>query len=615
MAIKNKYPLVINYDDNDNVSGLAEVQLATSDASDIGGDTPSEGQVLTYVSADGAYQPRTPTGGGTPTLPTGDPGDLLINTGGGTTYFASAASDAGFVTVDHTQPLITFSEEGEILKYNGTELEAAFPDSIFIRIQNDDTVSLNNGDPVYVTNTGGTANTLLVARADASDPDKMPAVGVVAANASIAVNGSGRIVSFGKADINATGMNPGDIVYVAAGGGLDNAPPTGATDLIQNMGVLSVAGANGKMKVTGVGRSNDIPINVDVVGSATIGTNEFTQTTAKLANVDANHILISDSASATSSTAVTTESIAFLGTNANLGDLTDVSVGGATTGQSLVYDQDNAWVASTVGTVAGFVDGPTVSSTFSSIEVDDLKVARVGPSRPTSIIKFNDFIVDNVTYDGWGTNLRSGGVLTHLSYHQNTTLNAIGVWALRTSANAAGGVTIHTGDNIFAASTCGVSISARVLVETQFNDSNLGHLVFGFADNSESTSKPTDGVWFTHDENSSNWVAYTGNGANSKSTDTGIAVSTSTYQVLQILCDENWTTFEFYIDGSGVATHLLSTATDYVPTTGVFGIQFKSQNNGSTVDHRFDLDWSNIELTHSNTDRGEGYIKKTLSGE
>jgi len=609
VAIKNKYPLVINYDDNDNVSGLAEVQLATSDSSDIGGDTPSDGQVLTYISADGVYQPRTPTGGGTPTLPTGDPGDLLINTGG-TTYLASAASDAGIMQLD---PYFDANDEGAIAQWDGTKLEVKFPDQLYMLVEAGE--DLSKGDVVYVTGDTGSGR-FIVAKADASDSNKMPAVGLVPE--AINNQDNGKIVSFGRAiGLNTFGMTVGKPVYVATtAGGITKDKPTGATDLIQNIGIVSVVdNTNGVIKVTGVGRSNDIPNNLDVVGSATIGTNEFTQTTAKLANVDANHILISDSASATSSTAVTTESIAFLGTQTNLGDLTDVSVVGATAGQSLVYDQDNAWVASTVGTGDGFVDGPTVSATFSSIEVDDLKVTRVGPSRPTSIIKFNDFIVDNVTYDGWGNNLRSGGVLTHLSYHQNTTLNAIGAWALRTNTNAAGGATIHTGDNIFAASTCGVSISARVLVETQFDDSNLGHLVFGFADNSESTSKPTDGVWFTHDENSSNWVAYTGNGANSKSTDTGIAVNTSTYQVLQILCDENWTTFEFYIDGSGVATHLLSTASDYVPTTGVFGIQFKSQNNGSTVDHRLDVDWSNIELTHSNTDRGEGYIKKTLSGE
>jgi len=290
----NKIPLALKFNDTTgNAEGLQEFTLNLSDTGDVcSGTSPVQGNSLVYNGNE--WCPSTiPTGGGGSLPVATNEGDILIAADAGSEYNASAPSDAGFVTVDHAQPRITFSEEGEILTYNGSELEASFPDSIFIRIKNNDDVSLNNGDPVYVTTSGGTANTLLVAKADASDPNKMPAVGVVAADAPIAVNGLGRIVSFGKADINASGMTPGDILYVAVGGGLHNAPPTGATELIQNIGVLSVAGTNGKMKVTGVGRSNAVP-NTITVGTGDSKTTIHIDGTS-LGNTEPNSVVITDS--------------------------------------------------------------------------------------------------------------------------------------------------------------------------------------------------------------------------------------------------------------------------------------------------------------------------------
>lgn len=309
----NKIPLALKFNDTTgNAEGLQEFTLNLSDTGDVCSATPSNNQALVWSGgADGYWCPSTlPTGGGggTPTLPAGSTGDILINDGG-TTYIASAASDAGFVTVDHVQPFMVFSEEGEMIKYNGTELEAAFPDSVFIKVKADGE-TINQGDAVYVTTTEHTDDRLRVAKADASDSTKMPAVGIIHTQGPINSGSNALIVSFGKAVINTTGMTsptPGQVLYVGTTAGqITNEKPTGENDLIQNIGILSVTGSAGKIKVTGVGRSNDIPVNVDVVGSATIGTNEFTQTSAKLANVGADHILISTATSATSSIASAT---------------------------------------------------------------------------------------------------------------------------------------------------------------------------------------------------------------------------------------------------------------------------------------------------------------------
>src|SRR6056300_337119 len=301
----NKIPLALRYNDTtNNAEGLIEFQLNLSDVGDVCSSTPSQGQGLVWSGgSDGSWCPSTlPAGGGggTPTLPTGDPGDLLINTGG-TTYLASAASDAGIMQLD---PYFDANDEGAIAQWDGTKLEVVFPDQLYMLVEAGE--NLSKGDVVYVTGDTGSGR-FIVAKADASDSNKMPAVGLVPA--AISNGNNGKIVSFGRAiGLDTDGMTVGKPVYVATtAGGITKDKPTGATDLIQNIGIVSVVDAtNGVIKVTGVGRSNDIPNNLDVVGNATIGTNEFTQTTAKLANVDANHILISTTTSATSSVASAT---------------------------------------------------------------------------------------------------------------------------------------------------------------------------------------------------------------------------------------------------------------------------------------------------------------------
>jgi hypothetical protein len=83
------------------------------------------------------------------------------------------------------------------------------------------------------------------------------------------------------------------------------------------------------------------------------------------------------------------------------------------------------------------------------------------------------------------------------------------------------------------------------------------------------------------------------------------------------MCNEDWTKAEFFIDGNSVGVHLLSTATDYFPTTwsGDGSFYYKNQNTGTTTDSRLQVDWSLIEITHTASDRGESYIKKAISAE
>jgi hypothetical protein len=713
----NKIPLALRYNDTtNNAEGLIEFQLNLSDVGDVCGGEPGTGQALVY-HADGEWCPSTlpapgafngnlsdvgqvcdnqptegqalvwsgsvwcpstiPTGGGGggDPLPTAtNAGDIILADGPGTAYSASAPSDAGIMQLD---PYFDANDEGAVAQWDGTKLEVVFPDQLYMLVQAGE--NLSKGDVVYVTGDTGSGR-FIVAKADASDPSKMPAVGLVPA--AISNEGNGKIVSFGRAiGLNTAGMIVGKPVYVATTpGGITKDKPTGATELIQNIGIVSVVdGTNGVIKVTGVGRSNDIPVNVDVVGSATIGTNEFTQTSAKLANVDADHILISTATSATSSiasatlfgnyytkseadtafledadnavtptnldstianqydipyrsttdtfthTTATSQSIAFLGTQATLGDLSDASVESATEGQALIRSGENTWIASTLDTGAGFVDGPTVSATFSSIEVDDIKVNRLLESRPTCITHFSDWLSLDVRNNGYSPSLAGGAshVQDSSLVTMNTTEYGIGVLRLKTSTSVTNSQSrVMTYDSTVAPSTCGVSFAARVCPSGAWTTGvNEGVITMGIHNRSNSINlHPNAGAWFQYDHSSSNWQAITGWFTVSSNTDTGVSATPESFQVLQIMIDENWQTFEFYIDGSAVATHVIGT--DNVPTSSRYGFTFSVRNGSLAGPGSFTnggnelfLDWDYRKLTHTATDRGEGYIKKTLSGE
>jgi len=730
----NKIPLALRYNDTtNNAEGLIEFQLNLSDVGDVCSSTPSQGQGLVWSGgSDGSWCPSTlPAGGGggTPTLPTGDPGDLLINTGG-TTYLASAASDAGIMQLD---PYFDANDEGAIAQWDGTKLEVVFPDQLYMLVEAGE--NLSKGDVVYVTGDTGSGR-FIVAKADASDSNKMPAVGLVPA--AISNGNNGKIVSFGRAiGLDTDGMTVGKPVYVATtAGGITKDKPTGATDLIQNIGIVSVVDAtNGVIKVTGVGRSNDIPNNLDVVGSATIGTNEFTQTTANLANVDANHILISDSASATSSVAsstlfsnyytqaqadaafiedvdnavspnnlntslsdgnlvrvngstfndvsITPNSETFLGTNANLEDTTNVTaapvvrdllqydgtywqprtlsevqtnsdaagridLGGLgdvndsdnppldiPDAQTVLYDRSTgSYVVSALkhSTLSGLGDDDHTQYVLSAgtrsmsaltvnneINTKDIEVTRLGPSRPTCITHFSDWLSLDVRNNGYSPSLAGGASHVQDSnlVTMNTTEYGIGVLRLKTSTSVTNSQSrVMTYDSTVAPSTCGVSFAARVCPSGAWTTGvNEGVITMGIHNRSNSSNlHPNAGAWFQYDHSSSNWQAITGWFTVSSNTDTGISATPESFQVLQIKIDENWQTFDFYIDGSSVATHLISTHN--VPTSSRYGFTLSVRNGSLAGPGSFTsggnelfLDWDYRKITHTATDRGESYIQ------
>ncbi len=133
-------------------------------------------------------------------------------------------------------------------------------------------VSLSKGDPIYIYGSVGASPRLYVDLADADSTatnnngdSKMPCAGLLAQD--LAPNGEGVAIVVGKlrnlitSPIDGATPTENDTLYVKSGGGLTLTKPTGATNLIQNVGQVGRVdtAADGNIVVSAILRSNDVP--------------------------------------------------------------------------------------------------------------------------------------------------------------------------------------------------------------------------------------------------------------------------------------------------------------------------------------------------------------------
>jgi len=140
---------------------------------------------------------------------------------------------------------------------NHPHLEADIEGKLLKAIKADEALAAL--DPVYITGNVGASDRVTVGKADASDSAKMPAAGIV--TGAFSTNDEGYMVVTGLVrDADTSGFTANDTVYVGVGGGITAARPSGATDLIQNLGrVGRVHASTGTLLVLGAGRANDTP--------------------------------------------------------------------------------------------------------------------------------------------------------------------------------------------------------------------------------------------------------------------------------------------------------------------------------------------------------------------
>ena len=136
---------------------------------------------------------------------------------------------------------------------------------------------LAKGDVVYISGYAGQKTT--VDKADASDPAKMPAFGIVNATQG---NNNVDILTFGSMlHLSTTGIATGTELYVSAStpGGYEASAPTGEGNLVQKIAKVVRGDSNsGSIKIMGAGRTNATPNLND--GNIFIGNSSNISTTA-----------------------------------------------------------------------------------------------------------------------------------------------------------------------------------------------------------------------------------------------------------------------------------------------------------------------------------------------
>ena len=160
---------------------------------------------------------------------------------------------------------------GQILASTGSQVDWVDPANIvtsatdvIIECKNTSGVTIAKGTPVYQTGNVGATAVIEVAVADASDEDKMAAIGLLQSdlinNAFGYVVVTGELLNITTSPIDGVTPTTGDTIYVKPGGGLTLTKPTGV-NFIQNVGLVGkVSGGNaGSLTVSSIMRSNDVP--------------------------------------------------------------------------------------------------------------------------------------------------------------------------------------------------------------------------------------------------------------------------------------------------------------------------------------------------------------------
>lgn len=124
-------------------------------------------------------------------------------------------------------------------------------------VRNESGSTIPRGTPVYIT--GYASGRPTVAPADASDPAKMPAIGL--AYEQIPNGSNGSVVAIGIAkQVDTSTYTVGQTLYVGTTPGtLTTTAPTGEGNLLQNIGKVTDVGVNGRVLVLGPGRTNAVP--------------------------------------------------------------------------------------------------------------------------------------------------------------------------------------------------------------------------------------------------------------------------------------------------------------------------------------------------------------------
>jgi hypothetical protein len=260
----------------------------TVDVSVSGGNTVSLSQTVTTVSV---AVPSAPSFIVTEKGPKGDTGSGVASGGAENQFLQkNSATDYDTKWSAYSFPAAD-GEDDQVLVTDGAgALTFDHVRSTRITIRNDEGATIPAGTPVYSRGEVGGSERILVGIADASDPAKMPAIGI--AETTLTTTGDtkdGYAIMSGVFNTNVsgfTGLSEGDILYVSnSGGGLSQTKPTG-TYLIQNVGIVLKTNSTilQGFQVSCIGRTNDVP-NIPT-GNIWAGNTSSVATATSVAYID-----------------------------------------------------------------------------------------------------------------------------------------------------------------------------------------------------------------------------------------------------------------------------------------------------------------------------------------
>ena len=189
---------------------------------------------------------------------------------------ALTASSAQIANLNYP---ITDGADGQVLTTDGAgNLTFETVEDVYVTVKNVSGGELQKGTPVHATSSQSSGNATPVIAASASDASTMPATFVL--NETLADEAEGQALLSGYLQgVDTSLFETGEVVYVGENGGFTNVKPTGSTNLIQNLGIVTkIHASNGSGWVYGSGRSNDVP-NLPT-GKIWVGSDTYTVTSS-----------------------------------------------------------------------------------------------------------------------------------------------------------------------------------------------------------------------------------------------------------------------------------------------------------------------------------------------
>ena len=268
---------------------------------------------------------------------------------------------------------------------------------VYFHVKNTTASTIPNGTPVYITGTVGSTQVAEIAPADASNPAKMPAIGIT--DGDLIANANGHAVIAGDLDgqnTNAYSIN--QPLYVASGGGLTSTRPTGASDVIQIVGHVARVNTNTGGIVVACGPSANTPNTISVTGNISTSAGYFSGSGSGLTNLPASAL-----SGTISSTNIGNDSIA-LGTKTTGDYVQTLSAGTGVTVTGGTGEGSTPTVA--IGQAVGTTSSPQFTAVTATGTVTANAVSATTTSTADSfsgrIASVTQLIVDSIEVDTTG---------------------------------------------------------------------------------------------------------------------------------------------------------------------------------------------------------------------